>query len=57
MSHTPATSRKEIAFQAYLAGKSSRAAAKAAGLSSSYMRELIAMAGISRPVGRPRKAA
>jgi hypothetical protein len=46
--------RKHRALDAYLAGHSSREAARIAGVSSSYVRELIHMAGISRPVGRPR---
>ncbi len=46
--------RKAIALDAYLAGHHSRDAAKIAGLSHGYVRELAAWAGISRPVGRPR---
>jgi hypothetical protein len=46
--------RKAIALNAYLAGHSSRAAARIAGLSPSYVKALASMAGISRPVGRPR---
>jgi transposase len=51
--------RKALAIEAYLAGHSSRAAARIAGLSErgSYVRRLIQEAGISRPVGRPRRAA
>lgn len=48
--------RKAIFFDAYLAGHSSRAAARIAGLRpGGYVRKLIQDAGISRPVGRPRK--
>lgn len=49
--------RKAVAIEAYLAGHSCRSAATVAGLSGSYVRTLIGMAGISRPVGRPRKEA
>lgn len=49
--------RKAIAIDAYLAGLSARAAARVAGLSHSYVRTIIGEAGISRPVGRPRKQA
>lgn len=47
--------RKQIALEAYQAGHTSREAAHIAGLSPNYVRALIGMAGISRPVGRPRK--
>lgn len=49
--------RKAIALEAYQAGHSSREAARMAGMSSSYVREMAQALGISRPVGRPRKAA
>jgi hypothetical protein len=45
---------KHIALDAYEAGHSSREAARIAGLSSGYVRDLIRFAGISRPVGRPK---
>jgi transposase len=47
--------RKAIAIEAYLAGYSSREAARIAGMSSSYVREMAQALGVSRPVGRPRK--
>jgi hypothetical protein len=47
--------RKAILLEAYEAGHSSREAARIAGLCSGYARDLIKLAGISRPVGRPRK--
>jgi hypothetical protein len=51
-------SRKALAIEAYLAGHSARSAALVAGLRpGGYVRQLIKDAGISRPVGRPRKAA
>ena len=49
--------RKAFALDAYLAGLTAVEAARVAGLSSNYVRTLIGMAGISRPVGRPRRAA
>ena len=49
--------RKAIAIDAYLAGHTCVSAAREAGLSPSRVRTLIGMAGIARPVGRPRKAA
>lgn len=49
--------RKALALDAYLAGHSARSAALAAGLRpGGYVRRLIKEAGVSRPVGRPRKA-
>lgn len=47
--------RKGLALEAYEAGHSAREAARIAGLSGSYVRVLIGLAGISRPVGRPRR--
>ena len=49
--------RKALALDAYRAGLTAVEAARVAGLSSNYVRTLIGMAGISRPVGRPRRAA
>lgn len=49
--------RKAIALNAYLAGHTCRTAAREAGLSVSYVRTLVGLAGVSRPVGRPRKVA
>lgn len=45
--------RKAVALEAYQAGHCSREAARIAGLSSGYVRDLIRWAGVSRPVGRP----
>lgn len=47
--------RKTILLDAYLAGYSSREAARIAGLRGGYVRRLIQDAGIARPVGRPRR--
>jgi len=47
--------RKAIALDAYLAGHSSRSAARLSGLSRSYILRLARELGISRPVGRPSK--
>lgn len=49
--------KKSLALEAYLAGHTSREVARMIGTSSGYVREVASMAGISRPVGRPRKAA
>lgn len=49
--------RKAIALEAYMAGKSSREAASLAGMSPGYVRVLTKALGISHPVGRPRKYA
>ena len=51
--------RKATFLNAYLAGHSSREAARIAGYNPAggYVRDVIRWAGVSRPVGRPRKAA
>ena len=48
---------KALAIDAYLAGHTAVEAARIAGLSASRVRSYICELGISRPVGRPRKAA
>jgi hypothetical protein len=48
--------RKAIALDAYQRGHTARSAARVAGLSGSYVRQLISWAGVSRSVGRPRRA-
>lgn len=45
--------RKTIALDLYEQGHSSRAVARLSGISSSYVRKLVAEAGIGRPVGLP----
>jgi DNA-directed RNA polymerase specialized sigma24 family protein len=48
---------KALAIEAYLAGHTAVEAARIAGLMPSTVRTYICRCGISRPVGRPRKAA
>jgi transposase len=48
--------RQRDVISAYMAGETSRQVAERFGISSSYVRTLIGLWGVSRPVGRPRNA-